>query len=87
MVKSCTRDNSLDSSLADIEVNDIASLLQEYDSIKSIAFTGRKAQMLYKMHFDYLDIPTHYLPSPSSAYAKMSLEQKIKAYEEVLRSI
>jgi len=82
MVKSCVRDNSLDSSLSDIEVNDIASLLEEYDSIECIAFTGRKAQMLYKMHFDYLDIKTIYLPSPSSAYAKMTLEQKIQAYKE-----
>jgi hypoxanthine-DNA glycosylase len=84
MVKSATRDNSLDSSLEDIEVNDIASLLQEYDSIELIAFTGRKAQTLYKMHFDYLDIPTVYLPSPSSAYAKMSFEDKLKVYKEVL---
>ena len=84
MVKSCTRDNSLDSSLEDIEINDIASLLQEYDSIELIAFTGRKAQTLYKMHFDYLDIPTVYLPSPSSAYAKMSFEDKLKVYKEVL---
>ena len=84
MVKSCTRDNSLDSSLEDIEVNDIASLLQEYDSIELIAFTGRKAQTLYKMHFDYLDIPTAYLPSPSSAYAKMSFEDKLKVYKSVL---
>jgi len=86
MVKSATRDNSLDSSLEDIEVNDIASLLQEYDSIELIAFTGRKAQALYKMHFDYLDIPTAYLPSPSSAYAKMSFEDKLKVYKEVLKS-
>jgi len=84
MVKSCSRDNSLDSSLEDIEVNDIASLLQEYDSIKLIAFTGRKAQALYKMHFDYLDIPTVYLPSPSPAYAKMSFEDKVSVYKDTL---
>ncbi len=84
MVKSCNRDNSLDSSLEDIEVNDIATLLEEYSTIKKIGFTGRLAERLYKMHYDYLDIKTIYLPSPSTAYAKMSLLKKIEIYRREL---
>jgi len=42
MIKSCQRDNSLDSSLEDEEVNDLASFLEEYPSIKKLAFTGKK---------------------------------------------
>jgi hypoxanthine-DNA glycosylase len=84
MVLNCTRDSSLDSSLEEIEVNNIAEFLELHPSIKKVAFTGRLAQKLFKMHFDYLEVETLYLPSPSSAYAKMSLEQKIKIYREKL---
>ena len=84
MVATCTRDNSLDSSLEDIEVNNIAEFLEEHPSIKKVAFTGRLAEKLFKMHFDYLDVETVYLPSPSSAYAKMSFESKVAVYREKL---
>ena len=84
MVASCTRENSLDSSLENIEVNDIASFLENNANITKIAFTGRLAEQLFKIHFDYLEIETLYLPSPSSAYAKMSLKNKIIIYKEKL---
>ncbi len=84
MVASCSRDNSLDTSLEEIEVNNIASFVEEHSSIKRVAFTGRLAEKLYKIHFEYLELETVYLPSPSSAYAKMSLEQKIEIYRERL---
>ncbi len=84
MVRSCSRDNSLDSSLEDIEVNNIAEFLEEHPTITKIAFTGRLSERLFKTHFDYLDIETLYLPSPSSAYAKMSLEKKADIYREKL---
>lgn len=84
MVKSCVRDNSLDSSLEDIEVNNIAEFLEEYPNIERVAFTGRLAERLFKMHFGYLDIDTIYLPSPSSAYAKMSFKKKLERYRDLL---
>ena len=84
MVKSCTRDNSLDSSLEEIEVNNIAEFLEACPTIEKIAFTGRLAEKLFKMHFDYLEMETVYLPSPSSAYAKMSFEQKLERYQTLL---
>jgi len=84
MVAQCSRDNSLDSSLEEIEVNDLASFLEEHPTIIKVAFTGRLAERLFKMHFDYLEIETLYLPSPSSAYAKMSFEQKLELYHKKL---
>ncbi|SFV57058.1 G:T/U mismatch-specific uracil/thymine DNA-glycosylase [hydrothermal vent metagenome] len=86
MVKNCTRDSSLDSSLEDIEVNDLAEFLEKHSHIEKIAFTGRLAERLFKMHFDYLEIETLYLPSPSSAYAKMRFEEKLKKYRELLET-
>lgn len=84
MIEECRRENSLDSSLETETVNDIASFLTQHPSIKKIAFTGKKAEALYQIHFDYLEIKTCYLPSPSSAYAKMKIEEKIKIYKERL---
>jgi len=63
---------------------DIGSFLEKYPSIVKIAFTGRKAEALFKMHFDYLEIETLYLPSPSSAYAKMTFEKKVEIYKKLL---
>ena len=85
------QENSLDSSIEDEEVNDIAALLDKYSSIETIAFTGRKSQLLFDMHFGHLDINICYLPSPSSAFAKLSIEQKIITYkggfEAMIRAI
>ena len=84
MVKNCTRENSLDTSLEDIEVNDLASFLEEHPSIEKVAFTGRLSEKLFKTHFDYLEMETVYLPSPSAAYAKMNFEMKLEVYKKML---
>jgi len=84
MVQRCRRENSLDSSLEEIEVNDLASFLEEHPTIKKVAFTGRLAEKLFKIHFGYLEIETCYLPSPSAAYAKMSFEMKLEIYKRLL---
>ena len=84
MIAACRRDNSLDSSLEEEEVNDIPALLEQYPSIKKLAFTGKKAQALFETHFAHLDIERVYLPSPSAAYAAMTLQEKIAIYNEKL---
>jgi hypoxanthine-DNA glycosylase len=84
MIKVCSRENSLDSSLEEEEVNDIGAFLKAHPSIKKLAFTGKKAEALFKTHFSHLEIETVYLPSPSSAYAKMNFEKKVEIYTEKL---
>ena len=84
MIKNCSRENSLDSSLEDEEVNDLATFLEENPTINKLAFTGKKSQALFETHFGHLDIERVYLPSPSAAYAKMSIDEKIKIYKELL---
>ena len=86
MIKNCSRDNSLDSSLEDEEVNDLPALLEEHPSIRKVAFTGKKSQALFETHFGYLDVERVYLPSPSAAYAKMSITEKIEIYKAKLNS-
>ncbi|MEA3456973.1 MAG: DNA-deoxyinosine glycosylase [Campylobacterota bacterium] len=84
MIRSCSRENSLDSSLEDEEVNDISGFLERYPSIEKIAFSGRKAEALFELNFDCLEIERVYLPSPSAAYAKMSVGEKAEIYREKL---
>ncbi len=84
MIKVCSRENSLDSSLENEEVNDIAAFLEEHPSIIKIAFTGKKSEALFQTHFSHLDIETVYLPSPSAAYAKMSFGEKVVQYRQKL---
>lgn len=81
MVKECSRNNSLDSALEEEEVNDIETFLKAHPSIKKLAFTGKKAEALFKTHFSDLETETVYLPSPSSAYAKMNFEEKCIQYK------
>ena len=80
MVKACERANSLDTSLKNIEVNDIAALLQKYPNIKVLFFTGRKAEALYKKHFSSLSYPNFYLPSPSPAMQRITFEEKLQKW-------
>ncbi len=84
MIKSCQRDNSLDTSLESEEVNDLETFLEAHPSITKLAFTGKKSEALFKLHFSHLDIETVYLPSPSSAYAKMSFDSKVLEYKKLL---
>ena len=84
MIASVRRSNSADSMLEDEVVNDIPALLEKYPSIRYVAFTGRKAEALWRLHYDYLEMETLYLPSPSPAYAAMSLAVKQQKWQEIL---
>ena len=84
MVAACERNNSLDTSLSRVKVNDIPALLEKYPSITKLAFTGKKAQTLFEKHFGDLAIERVYLPSPSPAHASMTFEEKTEIYAEKL---
>ena len=62
----------------------MAAFLEEYPSIIKLAFTGKKAEALFKIHFSHLAIETVYLPSPSAAYAKMKFDEKVVEYKKQL---
>ena len=85
MVQSCERENSLDSNLKNIKVNDIEGFLKEYPTIKKVCFTGKTAQKLYEQNFSHLQISTFYLPSPSPAYRAMKFDEKVKKYKDILK--
>jgi hypoxanthine-DNA glycosylase len=94
IIYKCERkvDSNLDSNLVHPEYNieAIAEILND-NQIDSIFFTSRFVEIRFKKNFK--DIISHHpsielitLPSPSSRYARMSKEQKVSRYKELLPS-
>ncbi|WP_151900424.1 DNA-deoxyinosine glycosylase [Sulfurimonas hydrogeniphila] len=76
--------NSSDTNLKNITVNDFEKLLAEYPNIKTILFTGKKAQQIFDKEYKHLKIKKLLLPSTSPAYASMKFEEKLAKYKEAL---
>ncbi len=75
--------NSSDQNLKEIEVNDFEQLLKTHPSIKTILFTGKKAETIFERVYKDLPIKKALLPSPSPAYAAMTFESKLRVYKEL----
>lgn len=79
VIKSCDIKGSSDTSIKNVVVNDIESILKN-SNIKVIACTGLKAYQLFNKYFD-VNLEVVYLPSPSSANAKLSLDNLVNEYK------
>lgn len=87
VIKSCTITNSSDSSIKDVVVNDISSIIKE-SKIKKIFTTGKKAYQLYNQYiFKETKIKAIYLPSSSPANQTIKYEDIISEYKKILISI
>jgi TDG/mug DNA glycosylase family protein len=84
-VQSCTVEGSMDSSLKDIILADLPSLIGE-SQIHAIFLNGKKAYELY-CRKPVEGIPFYLLPSSSPANAVYSLEDLEKAYAEIKRHL
>ena len=87
VLKSCTREGSLDSDIesATIVPNDFASFLAHHPRIRRVCFNGAKAEALYMRHVRPLlgDLPeiSHLrLPSTSPANASVPFPEKLRAW-------
>jgi len=87
VIGSCERSNSSDSNLKNILPNDFKKLLTEYQNIKIVAFTGKKAFDLFQKYFKDLPIEKIVLPSTSPAHAAMKREEKTVIYKSCLEKI
>lgn len=85
VIHSCRITGSSDTSIRDVTVNDIGSLVKK-TQISCIFTTGRKASSLYDRYVK-LDIEHISLPSTSSANASMRKEDLIKAYAVILEKL
>lgn len=84
VIESCTIAGSSDSSIRDVKVNDIASLISE-TKIRAVFTTGAKAAALYRKYV-HIDIPHYALPSTSAANAAMRLNNLLEKYT-VIREV
>lgn len=51
MIGSCVRPGSLDMNIRDAEPNDLPGLVQEYPTLRALAFNGAKSHATFQKHF------------------------------------
>ncbi|MCQ2913988.1 MAG: DNA-deoxyinosine glycosylase [Alphaproteobacteria bacterium] len=96
VIDKCDIDKSKDSSIKNPTYNDLASLKTECPKLEHIYFSSKKAFQFYQKYLrdnlkDYASkiwlenvVIKEALPSPSSANARLTLEQKQKRWGELL---
>lgn len=84
VIKTCDITGSSDSSIKNVEVNDISKIIKDSE-IETIFVTGKTALNNYNKYLkDKVKKDAIYLPSPSSANASFSLEKLIQEYKIIL---
>lgn len=83
VIQSCDIDGSKDSSIRNVIINDIASLVKN-TKITKIFITGKKAYDLYQKYLkDVVGIDAIYLPSSSPLYQAMKYKDKLAIYRKI----
>ena len=86
-IKKCDIEGSKDSSIRNVHVNDINSILK-LTNIKTIYVTGKVALNIYnKQIYNKTNIEAIYLPCPSSANAFFNLEKLTEIYKIILNNL
>lgn len=81
VIESCEIEGASDSSISNVKVNDIQSLLEK-TKIKAIITTGKKADALYKKYCEKeIGIKSICLPSTSPANCAIKEKELIEAYQ------
>lgn len=84
VIKSCTIIGSSDSSIKNVVVNDIHSILNK-TKITKIYTTGKKAYYLYNKYiFKHTNIEAIYLPSSSPANQSIKYEEIVRKYKKIV---
>lgn len=84
VLKSCIREGSADSAIAEEVPNDFETFFKNHPKIKVIAFDGKSAEAYFKRliktgrNFTYLT-----LPSTSPANARKNLEEKLSEWKVI----
>ena len=87
VIKTCDITGSSDSSIKNVEVNDISKIIKDSE-IETIFVTGKTALNNYNKYLkDKVKKDAIYLPSPSSANASFSLEKLIQEYKIILHPL
>lgn len=85
VIASAQRKGSLDSAIKEILPNDIDTFIIEHKSLKTIAFNGKKAEVVYDKYFSRKEGITYFsMPSTSPANAVMSLDDLCEKWKLLL---
>jgi len=95
VLQRCERTGSLDANInfTTAKTNDFNCLFKHHPNINRVFFNGKLAEKIYKQRilpnldnrYAYLDYC--YLPSTSTAYAALKIEQKIEAWKAINQSM
>lgn len=78
------RKGSLDTGfIGNPSTNEIKDLLNQYQSIKYLVFNGQKAYKAFLKAIGKVNIPCYVFPSTSSAYSRMTFEEKLKVWTKL----
>ncbi|MCI8548366.1 MAG: DNA-deoxyinosine glycosylase [Bacilli bacterium] len=84
IIKSCTQENSSDSSIKNVKPNNIKDIVKK-TNITKIFTTGKTAYNLYNKYiYPKIKIKAIYLPSTSPANASIKYEELLNIYKENL---
>lgn len=84
VIESCTIQGSSDSSIKDIQINDISKIIHE-SHIEKIIVNGKKAEQYYNQYvIAKTNIECISLPSTSPANAVYSLDKLVECWKQVL---
>ena len=88
VVASGVRPGSLDQHISQEQPNDIAALLDSFPSIGVVCCNGTASHKYLKRYFPELflreTLSVIQMPSTSPAAARLTYEQKFRAYEEIM---
>lgn len=81
---SADRRGALDADIKNPEPNDLHGLLQKHPCINRILLAGRTAEKAFRRHFSDIGVDAYYVPSASSAYAKLSIDKKVNDWKTAI---
>ena len=85
VIRSCDIEGSSDSSIRNVEVNDLNIILNKA-RIEKICVNGKTAEKLYKKYLEKeLEREAIYLPSSSPANAALSLDDLIRIWGSIIK--
>jgi len=85
VVKSANRKGSLDTAIKNFEINDFEYLHEQYPKIQRLYFTSKQAyKWYYKIYKNRLNFELIILPSPSPANARITYNQKLEKWKELI---
>jgi TDG/mug DNA glycosylase family protein len=85
VIQSCERHGAMDCRIRNVHVNDIAGVIKAYPSIQLVIANGRTAERYLSKAWPrgFPGVVVGVFPSTSPANARMSFEEKVRAWNRI----